>query len=643
MSDIRKQENIDALRQRLYSREAVTNRVERHDLTPGAVDVTRNWQPTTTPPPIDTSPAVTAVAEPVTMPTLEDVGRKPKRRYRIVILLACLLILVTGVGFSAFYLLSGSNQISSGNIEVSLSGPPALGGGEVLALQVGVTNQNDVAIESATLILKYPDGVRSITENARELFEERIPINVLNPGEVRNVPVQVALFGEEGSEKLIGATLEYRIVNSNGTFYKDAEPITVRITSTPLVLRVTAVEQVASGQLVDVKIIAQSNASTPLKDILIRAEYPTSFDFERSVPSPSFGDEVWVIKEILPEQTVEINLKGIVTGLTEETFRINVVAGPTAPDNQFVMASRLTQGWVDMKIERPFIDVDLAINDTNTSVVTIPFGQNSEVDITVKNTLDETVYDMVVEVVPGGNALNERSIETTNGFYDSNRGTVRWEVSNNQSFSQVLPGDMRQLSFTVTPVAGLSTASFDLVVNVYARRITDAVAQEQLIGTASAEARYSSLVTVGSQVSFGGSGPVPPRVGQTTAYRATFVAEAGVNDVVSTVVTTRLPLYVTWLNQYDGDGDIEYNPISKELTWRPGDITAGARKELTVALEFLPSVSQIDTVPVLVNTQQMRANDRFTSDLLQNSAPALTTQLSAEAGYGVGSGRVQDN
>lgn len=647
MSDIKKQEHIDDLRKRLYDREAFTGGIDRHTLA-APVDVTRNWQPVA-PPVTPVTPA--PPAEPVVVAAYVPppvATQKPRRRYRLVVVLVTLLIMIGGVGFSAFYVLTGSNQISSGNIGIVVSGPPALGGGEMLSLQVGVTNQNNVPIEAATLILKYPDGVRSLTENARELFEERIAINTLAAGEVRNVPIQVALFGEEGAEKKINATLEYRIAGSNGTFYKDAEPITIQITSTPLVLRVTSVEKVASGQLVDVKVVAQSNASTPLNNIIVQAEYPNGFDFERATPAPSYGEGVWVIREVKPEETFEITIRGIVTGLTAETFRINFSAGPAAPDNQYVMSSRLTQGWVDLTIERPFINVAVTVDGKQSQLVTIPSGQTTNVSIDVQNTLDETVYDMVVEVVPGGNALNDRSIISDTGFYDSNTGTVRWEVSNNNSFREVIPGDKRSLTFRVVPVPGRSTATFDLVVNVYARRIAETRAQEQLIGTAQVQARYSSLVTLGSQVSFGGgvftnSGPVPPRVGQSTTYTVTLVAEAGVNDIVNTLVSTRLPLYVSWQNEYQGDGEIVYNSVSKELEWRPGDIAMGARKELSFTLGFLPSASQIDTTPVLVNTQQMRANDRFTGDLLQANAPALTTQISAELGYGIGSGRVQGN
>ena len=104
---------------------------------------------------------------------------------------------------------------------------------------------------------------------------------------------------------------------------------------------------------------------------------------------------------------------------------------------------------------------------------------------------------MVVEVVPDGNALNEKSVNSNTGFYDSNTGTIRWEVSNNSSFQRVLPGDSRSLTFEVDPSSNRTTTSFDLVVNVYARRVSESSALEAIIGSITAEAKYSSVHSSG--------------------------------------------------------------------------------------------------------------------------------------------------
>ena len=111
------------------------------------------------------------------------------------------------------------------------------------------------------------------------------------------------------------------------------------------------------------------------------------------------------------------------------------------------------------------------------------------------------------------------------------------------------------------------------------------------------------------------------------------VAEAGVNDLADTVVTTSLPLYVTWLDNYQGGGEVTYNTVSKQLEWRAGTIEARNRKQLSFQVSLTPSISQVNLVPTLINNQQLRASDRFTGATLRASAPALTIALSQEAGF----------
>ena len=640
------QEHIDEMRKRLYDRGSSVSSATRHELTDTKVDVSRNWGGASAP-----QPNTTDLRQAIPADTTNDVvvepqaEEKPKRRYRSFILLGSFAIFLFITLASSAYLYLGGNQISSENIQLDSSGQSTLGGGEVMSLQVGLSNNNSVPIESATLILKYPTGTRSVGDSPRNLYEERIPLEDIAPGDTENTPVRVAIFGEENSEKEISATLEYRIGGSNGTFYKDSEPFQFRISSSPVVLSIDSVKKVASGQLVDVTITAASNATSPLTDILITAEYPNGFNYESASQAPIFGENVWRIAELLPEEKESITIKGIVTGLTEESLQINFAAGPPDPNNQYAISAPLADSRAEFTVERPFIDVAIEIEDQTTDVAIISQDEVADVKVDIVNTLDETVYDMVIEVVPNGNALDENSVRGNTGFYDSNTNSVRWEVSNNPSFAEVNPGDERTLEFTVTQGQQKTTSAFDLVVNVYARRVAESSASEQLVGTLTQEGKYSSSVALGSQAGrnvgrFGDAGPVPPKVGEITTYTVTLVAEAGANDMNNAVVNTSLPVYVEWLDEYDVEGEITYNTVSKQLEWVVGDIQSGRRKEFTFQVSIQPSTSQVRQTPVLVNQQRIQANDRFTGELLQDTATPVTTELSTEAGFAEDNGIV---
>ena len=646
MSDLEKQAKLDEMRRKLYERggDDSASVIERHSLTDEPVAVSRNW-PTTN---AQSTPATSTdlrqgLKVPTTPPpatTMTEPVVPKRRRYRVFILLGSLLLFMLVAGLSSVYLYMGGNQISGNNIAISMNGPRTVGGGEVLPIQITVTNNNTVEIESATLIVKYPAGTMSTDQPPRQLYEERIPLNNLVAGEVRNLSVRAVLFGDENTKQDIQATLEYRIIGSNGTFYKDADALSVLIGSTPLVLRIENIEKVASGQETDVVIKAVSNASTPLYNVLISAEYPNGFTYQSSTPEPVYNNNVWQIAELKPEETKEIRLKGVVHGLNDEKLHINFQAGPADQDNQYRIGSLLMQSGIDFIIERPFIDLGLTINGQTGSDIVLNQGLNPSVGVKVTNTLDETVYDLVVEAVPDGNALTASSIgEGSSGFYDSNRGVVRWEVSSNEDFAEVFPGSTRSLNFGVKPNSNQRGAAFGLTVNVYARRVAERSAAEELLGSTRLDAKFSSLIMVGGQAGHD-SGPVPPQVGKITTYTITLVAEAGVNDVSDAVVETSLPIYIDWLDTYQGDGAIVYNTVNKQISWNIGDIAAGKRKQVSFQLRFQPSLSQVRRTPTLLNKQDFRATDRFTNTLLQDNAPAITTELSTELGFFRGNGMV---
>jgi hypothetical protein len=88
-----------------------------------------------------------------------------------------------------------------------------------------------------------------------------------------------------------------------------------------------------------------------------------------------------------------------------------------------------------------------------------------------------------------------------------------------------------------------------------------------------------------------------------------------------------LPSYVTWANVISSGDTITYNANTREALWRIGNLDANASVDAAFQLSFLPSVSQVGTVPTLVGEQSLRATDRFTGTVVRTTAGALTTRL----------------
>ena len=646
MPDFKDPEKLQDMRRRLYERGTESTPVVRHELsaTPHVAPAAWSDQPeilTLQTPVIDPRTGV------LTEPTVDVIPPKKRRlSYRAIILLVSAALFLLVLGLSSLYLMFGNTLISSNNIGISIAGPLTIGGGEEMKLQVGVTNQNKVPIESAVLIVSYPVGTKSVGEDSKEIFEERVTLNRISAGEAVNVPVSAIIFGEENQEQQIRATIEYRLVDSNGTFFKEADPLTFKINSSPVVIRVDTVKKVSAGQEIDVKLTIQSNSPNPLKNLLVSASYPSNFEYTTASPEPMYRESEWLIDEILPEKSTTITIKGVVVGNQSEEFQLQFSIGTPQKDNQFMIGSVLANATADFLIEQPFINVGMEIDGKTSDVVTLATGKSTAVTVIVQNTLTETLYDMVVEVEVKGNILVRELVEVEDGYYDSVKDVIRYEPSGNQNLVQIDPGATKEFTFTLKPSDKTETPSFSLTANAYARRVFENRATEQLVGTVKREVKFTSSVGITRKLARGvpgfiDGGTVPPVADAETTYTVTLQASAGGNDVTGAVVTTSLPQYVSWKNLALGDGSIVFNPISKEVTWTIGGIDAASNKNVSFQVGLLPSQNQIGVTPAVVGAQRFRATDRFTGAVVRAEGVPLSSELGIESGFEEQNGRVQ--
>ncbi len=632
MSDKRSTEQLDNLRERLYSRGETPRPYRRSSLRETKVVDDMGARPPqaaapTTPPPLDPSPE----------DTFETEGPSRGRKFRMIMIIVALSFFVLSILISSLYIMLGRNTVSGSNISLGVTGPFTVGGGEVISLQVGITNQNNVAIEFATVVVEYPSGTRSADGQDKELYSERIPITAgIAPGETRNIPIRARVFGEENQEASIRVSVEYRVTGSSATFPKEAAPHRFKIGSAPVVLKVDAEKTISSGQETTVRLTLSSNSSTPINNLMVRAEYPSGFDFTRSTPAPQSGRNVWVIPELPPEGSATIEVTGVVVGTKSEKHVVRFTAGVADQRNQGNLASILATGDTEFTLEDPFLAFNVRVDNSSDETVSLGPNGQATVSLEIRNTLESAVFDGLVEVKLGGNALSDAGVRVSNGYYDSNSNTVRFDVASVSSLRRINPGATVNLSFSVRPeTTGLETPQVTLDISASARRVSENSAREQISGTIKRVIRVESRPTLVAELIGNDSGPVPPRVGQATAYTMRWKVVNSANSISGAIVTATLPSYVEWLNDTAGDGAWSYNPSTRNIEWRAGQVNAGGEVSGTFKVNFLPSSSLVGRTPTLVETAALRSQDNFTGSTLRHSVGAVTTEISGERNSGV--------
>lgn len=636
MSDKRSHEQLDSLRERLYARGEMPLPRERAPLESEVKEVKKTWDI----PEKVAQPDASSREESV--PAAPDIGKPPRRRYRAIFLMIGVAFFALSLAVSSVYLLLGRNTVSGDNITLSLNGPFTLSGGDVMSLQVGITNTNGTPIESATLVIEYPPGTRSAEGEGQELLNDRLALGRIGAGETMNKTFHIRVFGEENQESTIKASIEYRVAGSNATFNKEAPPFNFKIGSAPVVIQVEGDKTISSGEETTLTLSITSNSPSPINDLLVKAEYPSGFDFTKSEPAPISGRNVWRIDTLKPEETVKIKISGAVVGIESEKRVLKFTAGAASSRDSSSIASVMAVASAEIDVEAPFLATTVTIDNSREETVSVAPGVQASSMVELKNVLGDPVYDVAVEVVLSGNALLDTDVQAIGGHYDSNSRTIRWDRSSDQSLERIEPGKTTRLSFTLRPqTAGVQTPQVSFSVRVSGRRVSENNAREEISGTIKRTIRVESKPTLEANVSRSSSdsGPIPPVVGQNSTYTVVWRAKSTANSLSGAVVSASLPSYVTWTGVTGGAGTWSYNPTSRVVEWRAGEVGPGRDVSGTFQISLLPSASQIDRTPTIVGDSSLRANDNFTGSVLRATAGELTTEISGDRG----SGTVQAN
>lgn len=554
----------------------------------------------------------------------------------------------TGVAFfagalllSAILFLSGGNTISGANIGFAINGPTSVGGGEELPLTVSVTNRNRVPIESATLIINFPDGTQAASESQTALDTARIPLDRIGPNQTVNVPVRAVLYGEENEEQVITTTLEYRVDGSNAIFSTNEQSYTVRIGTSPVNLSIESVERVAAGQTTEFSFEVTSNTSETIEDLLVIAEYPVGFQVTETSRTPDVGSRTWKFESLEPEERKTITVRGVMSGEVAEEQTLRVSAGVPNADAEYELASVFANTTHNIAIEEPFVRLQIAAEDAAGDVITVAPGETRTVRVAVENTLDTAIYDLVVELALSGNAVQSANISAAGGRYNARTQTIRYDAQSREQFAEFAPGARATLTFNFTaPPGGSASPQVNLEASAFAKRVREAGVSESLVGSDRASVRIASGIalqtaTLYDDGPFRNDGPVPPVVNNTTNYTLRLTVNNGSNDLANTEITATLPSYVTWTGNAVGDGEITYDESSRLIRWRRGGVDANQTSAAYVQVALNPTADQAQRAPKLLTDVVLRGLDRFTQQRVEVSGDDISTNIDGRRRSGI--------
>ena len=609
--------SLDELRKRLYKKEeqfSGRRQIGRRWFLSGKKTVPAQWQK-------DTTMAAASV-------------RTRRLPFYIWIVIVVAVVVLALVSAAALYL-SGyfdAGAISNRNIALEITAPREIGGGEEVEWQVVITNNNDVPLRTADVIVAYPDGTRSLAAEA--LTRERRQLGVLNSGEERREAFRAFVFGPEDAEKLFRVSLEYRPEGSSAIFAKEAEAL-LRIASAPVGVTVLLPDEIKAGQEITLTVEYVSHAAVPLGNVVLELTYPFGFAYRSSNPQPTAGENRWQLGTLQPGLARSLQISGVLSGeeFEEKAFRATVGSPVAGEDEElFVYGS----GIGATQLKKPFLDVAVRAG-ANTDAVVFA-GREVTVDIPWQNNLPVAARNVVIEATAEGDAVDRVSISPENGAM---RGaTIVWNAGTFPSLRQLDPGEQGRvrLHFRIRGDIPRTDKTENFTVKISARIFPAETPVgfdgTDVSGTGSATLRVGSQLQLARTGRFYGTaianaGPLPPEVGKETSFTLTWSLTNAYNRLEGVSVRTVLPPYMRWRSVVVPAGeDMRFDAASGELVWNVGVLAAGVgftrpARAVDFHIGFVPTANHIGSSHVLSEKTIARGTDTFVNVVLEDETPEL--------------------
>lgn len=565
---------------------------------------------------------------------------------------------VLAAGFAVATFWFGDSGVSPNQVGISISGPKTISAGDTAEFTVSIRNNNQVPLEDASLTTVFPPGTREPDTSGEELRRIRQQLDTLSPGETRNVTVAASLFGQQDEVQTIDVQLEYRVPESNAIFSAN-DQYAVDIGELPVSISIESPKETAPGQPVTFDLNVQSNSAKPLDNVVLRANYPFGFSTTEISPEPQYRNYVWSLGKLQPGGTRDISIAGRFADSAsggQRTFGFS--AGIASSQSSSSIGTLFADREAVMSLREPYIDLTLDLqNDSQDRPLVLSSGQSISGSLRYESNLDNPVSGAKIDLEFLGQGIDVKKVTSEEGLYRESESVISWSPQTTDQLGSVASGQSGSFAFSFTNkssenLLGIENPTAEMRATLKA----DSPEGSDLPDTISVETnrtpRLHSDITVETASlhdtgPFNATGPIPPRVGETTEYTAHFTIRNSTNDLSDVNLQADVPAFVEIAEDpQTSTGSFTYNDVTGRLRWEIPKLPAGAGfdsspAEIFIPLRVTPPSSEAENETQILKDVTVTGQDDFVGERLEVNSIDEPSTLPASAEESSESGSVQ--
>ncbi len=568
--------------------------------------------------------------------------------FSIIFFIFSLLVSVT------IFFLNTSNS-SFEKITMSILGPTTVNSGEEFKYTFSVLNENSVNLEGVDLVIDYPKGAVSSLDG-ESLGKEIISLGEIKSGALVERDLSLTLFGALGEKKDIRINLTYS-AEGYSSFFSREKIYSLGINSSPVSVLVRANDFVTAGEEEKISFLLSSNSNTDLKNLLIKASYPTGFSPTSFSQNPVFSNNIFRIFNLKPGETKEIEIYGNFKGSegAEKYFNFEVGEAREGSSDIEVVYGK-TEDMV--KIQKPLIDISITMADNEENFFVIRPGERNSFKILLENNSLGKISDLEAGLFFEGDIFEKRSIIPKTGFYSSLENKINWdsqvlgenfEIDSKKSLSLDFNFSLKNTD----DVIALSEEELKskLIFNISGRSFNDSGVRTRDNFSIEKEIFPETNLSISERIvksvgPFKNDTNFNPKANEKNSYTVYWSVSNTILDLQNVEVSATLPPNVSYnKNISNPNANFRYEENERKIIWNIGQLQkrtgySTAPLEIIFGLDIIPSENQIGKTAELLSEKKINGYSSKIEATVYNTASSGNTILSTDPAFNLDQGVV---
>lgn len=521
-----------------------------------------------------------------------------------------ILFLIIVIGFFGFWNYK-NRMFSKETLRLEILGPDTAKMGQEIEYTVKYKNNGNFVLQNPKLIFELPDN--SLTEDNKIRFTQ--DLKDIYPGQENSASFKGRLLGKENDLKVARAWLSYTPKNLTAVFPSDTT-FTTKISSADLTLDFDLASKSEKGKDIQYNLNYFSNTDYPLENLSIKIDNIDGFTIKSSDPS-SLDLAEWKIPTLNKTQGGRIKITGTITADTGKHLTFTAHLGMWV-DGQFINIKDATS---DLEVIEPKIFISQQINSSPNYIATP--GETLHYQIYFRNIGTTPFNNLFMQVKLDNLAFDLSSVDALGGVLRNSDSSIIFDYKQIPALQNLQPQQEGKIEFNVKLKDSTNLTIKDTV-------IISEISQE-FVTKVNSKIELSQKAYYSNQVNIQNTGPIPPVAGKATTYIISWQVKNYSNDVKNVKVKAVLPQGISLTGQLSPDTEyskFSFDSVSRELVWSVGDIKADQNTEpLYFQISFTPLDWQKGLPATLIKQATIFAENQFTGTLVQNTSPAVDTNL----------------